>query len=195
MAETPKHAPCWAPQEADEHSPVHWSGGIEYRPRPAVAPVATRPDDRPRRPPSGVVRPVTCSVHRSWCVMTPPQLEIGAWFLVPESLIRQRSGRQGTKSFASKPGRRPVILVANRTGSVSTVVPRSTRQKPGPEPTCLHDRHSHQRTYPDCCIDEDGRVVYLPVPLRDADLVRHGPRCTEPDNTGLMERLEQWMSI
>ena len=127
--------------------------------------------------------------------MTPPQLEIGAWFLVPESLIQQRSGRQGTRSFTPKPGHRPVILAANGTGSVSTVVPRSTRQQPGLEPTCFHDRHSHQRAYPGCCIDKEGRLVYFPVPLRDADLVRYGPRCTEPAKTGLVERLEQWMLI
>lgn len=127
--------------------------------------------------------------------MRTPQLEVGAWFLVPEGLIRQRSGRQGSKSFSSKAGRRPVILAAAGGGSLSTVVPRSTRQRPGTEPNCLHDEHSHKRTYPDCCIDEDGRVVYLPVPLRDADLARYGPKCMEPDNTGLMERLELWMSI
>lgn len=127
--------------------------------------------------------------------MTQPQLEAGAWFLVPERLIRQPSGRQGTQSFASKPGRRPVILASNGAGSVSTVVPRSTRRQPGPEPSCLHDRHYHKQAYPDCCINEDGRVVYVPVPLRGADLLHYGFSCMEPDNTGLMERLEQWMSI
>ena len=192
MALSPEARPRRTSQEADEHSPAHRLREIEYRSRPSCTPIAMRPGNR-RWHPAGGIQPVACNAYRSWCAMTP--LEIGAWFLVPESLIRQRSGRQGTQSFASKPGRRPVILASNGAGSVSTVVPRSTRRQPGPEPSCLHDGHDHRRAYPDCCIDADGRVVYLPVPLRDADLVRYGPKCTEPDNTGLMERIERWMSI
>lgn len=120
------------------------------------------------------------------------RLESGDWFLVPEAMIRPPSGRRESRQFASKPGRRPVILSAFGEGGASTILPRSTRQHPGTEPACLHDRHSHRSVYPDCCIDEDGRVIYLPFTVRNRDLVSHGPRCTEPDNTGLIEQLARW---
>ena len=127
--------------------------------------------------------------------MTLPRFDIGSWFLVPERLIRRPTGRQGIRTFASKPGRRPVILAEIGRGTVSTIVPRSTsshQQRNMPYP---HDKHYHPTMYPDCCIDSDGWVVNFQVSVPTGDLTGYGPKCAEPDNTGLLERIEQWVSI
>ena len=124
--------------------------------------------------------------------MTVPRLETGDWFLVPEQLIRPSNGRQTSRPFATKSGRRPVILSGPGGSATLRVLPRSTRAKAGSEPWCFHERHSHLRVYPDCCIDKDGRIVYSPATIREQVLARYGPKCAEPASTGLLEQLERW---
>ena len=179
-----------------ERSPAHrMSQKGKSERRPAVASIVL--------PSCGGVQPLgprrlqyaCCPSAAVAGAMTPQRLETGDWFLVPENMIRPSSGRQRSRPFASKPGSRPVILSALGHSTVSTVLPRSTRAHAGLEPSCLHDRHSHRATYPDCCINEDGRVVYSPVLIQNRDLARHGPRCVEPDNTGLLEQIAKWTSV
>ena len=135
--------------------------------------------------------------------MTVPSCQVGDWFWFPSRMI-VRTGRQGTRAFSAKP--RPVIL-AKREQTLSIVFPRSTRKKKpalGSPPahhrnnqmqTVEHERHYHRAYYQDCPIDQDGTVVDFRVTVRNSDFTGHGPRCQEPDNTGLVEQVLAWASV
>ena len=135
--------------------------------------------------------------------MTISSCEVGDWFWFPSRLI-VRTGRQGATAFSDKS--RPVI-VALRRQAISVIFPRSTKKKKsavGTLPsyhrnaqmeTVKHEKHIHRTLYKDCSIDQDGTVVRFQVIVRNSDFIGHGPRCKEPDNTGLVEQVIAWTSV
>lgn len=140
-------------------------------------------------------------------MMTSASPEVGHWFRFPENQI-VRSVRQTTRRFSTKSGTRPVIVAVKGRQFVSIIFPRSTNEENKRHNTSApnssrnhrfrsfeHEEHSHRRFYPDCCIDLDGWVVDFQVTAPNSELMRHGPKCKEPDNTGLMEQLTRWLSI
>ena len=141
--------------------------------------------------------------HDDQRLMTASSYEVGDWFWFPSRKI-VRTGRQGTRAFSAKP--RPVIL-AQRKQTLSVVFPRSSRKKEpefGSLPahhrnnqmrTVEHERHNHRAYYHDCPINLDGTVVDFRVTVRNSDFIGHGPRCKEPDNTGLVEQAVAWASV
>ena len=57
-----------------------------------------------------------------------PDVDVGCWFLVPESEIRRLRGRRRGSPFTNKPGRRPVVLARLTAARGKPILfPRSTQ--------------------------------------------------------------------
>ena len=147
--------------------------------------------------------------RRNWLVRIDPmnsRFEVGDWFQFPNQQIVRRV-RQHNQTFSRKPGTRPVILALRGQGAVSTILPRSSDDRDRESELLAiihntdrdrfvqHEKHLHRNLYPDCRINRDGWVVDFQVTVRNSDLARHGPKCKEDDNTGLLERIYSWLSI
>lgn len=125
--------------------------------------------------------------------MKQPIISVGSWFLLPEYLIWTPTRPPAEGRFSLKTGRRPAIVADSDATKGFTLLPRSTSGRSDVRDACYHERHHHRPAYPGCCIDKDGWIVNFPVTINPAALAAHSVRCREPDDTGLLERVERWI--
>ena len=122
-----------------------------------------------------------------------PAVDVGCWFLVPESEIHLLDGCLSGHQFSAKPGHRPVVLARMQdAGDDSVLFPRSTRGGPWDASREFHSRHAHSRTDQSCRITRDGWVVVAAsVTVASRHLSAATYSCKEPGGTGLMAAIER----
>lgn len=105
---------------------------------------------------------------------------LGAWFLLDEDIIRDRSNNR----FSYKDGKRPVV-VFSVSGPNTMAFPRTTSDSDG----IAHSIHHHAGN---CCIDQDGKVVdNFVCTIVTSDCSADSYSCLEPNESKLVQILER----
>ena len=122
-----------------------------------------------------------------------PDVDVGCWFLVPESEIRRLRGRRRGSPFTSKPGRRPVVLARLTAARGKPILfPRSTLDGERGEERRPHSKHAHSKTDRRCRITRRGWVILgMAVTVAPQHLSAATFSCREPEGTGLMAAIDR----
>ena len=120
---------------------------------------------------------------------------LGEWYLVPEPLIHHHIGRLQGQQYSDRNHRR--YIVGRPIGGGRTILfPRTTRpRKSGQSRQGIieHQPHEHIAQYPNCSVDEIGRILDVQMVTNDAELVNIGLGCKEPNSTSVKARVSEWM--